>query len=424
MPQSRLVSASVRSLHFDGEKPFRSETRPEPERLYGTASAETFLRRHLLSPPRKYAEVPVQNSLLLYGRKGAGKSTLLHKLENGKRVFTSSFDHVVGWKLRPWDKIEAFDTFVGDTIARADLVHDAYAVAKHSEGEAEYYKSKVKRERMIIVIFNIHHLATTRDQTCMFQLARLLSALRIQAGNVTNAKGNGAVKIVMTSDLPPSQLPQELKCMIDAEQYVGNIEAHERRGFLLEHMRRFQSLATREPEFEKLGWAVPLDENSVQDDPDHIVNQLTVASHGCTPWEMKCFLERVNLACSSPKEDGATEYSADLIASMLCKTSGVGRTLTEHNPATLNMPFSRYLGTSFTTVAEFDAMKTQRVPLPGEAALDAPFLTAEEREKKKRTLEERDAEMSESLAQLAARAEDDANREARKRQREDAFSRK
>lgn len=178
-------------------------------------------------------------------------------------------------------------------------------------------------------------------------------------------------------------------------------------------------MATREPDFAKLGWAVPLDEDSIQADPDHIVNQLTVASHGCTPWEIKCFLERVNLACSAPKEDGGTEYSSDLIASMLCKTTGVGRTLTDHNPATLNMPFSRYLGTSFTTVEEFE-----RARLPGEAALDAPFLSAEEREKKKRTLEERDAEMGDSLAQLAARAEADANKEARKRQREDAFSRK
>lgn len=75
----------VKSVYIsESERPFRRTTRPEPERLYGTESAEKFLRRHLLAPPRKHAHVPIQNSLLLYGRKGAGKSTLLHKTVNGK----------------------------------------------------------------------------------------------------------------------------------------------------------------------------------------------------------------------------------------------------------------------------------------------------------------------------------------------------
>lgn len=235
-----MVMASTRRVPFnDQERPFRLDTRPEPERLYGASQAEAFLRRHLLSGPRKYAQVPTQNSLLLYGRKGAGKSTILHKLENGKRAFLGSFDQVVGWKLRPWDRVDAFDNFIADTIIRAGDVHDAYAVAHHS-AEGELHRSGSRRQNMVIVIWNIHHLATTRDQSCMFQLARLLSAVRIQAANVTHAKGNGAVKIVMTSDVPPSQLPAELRCMIDAEQYVGNMEAQERRSFLLEHMRNFQ----------------------------------------------------------------------------------------------------------------------------------------------------------------------------------------
>lgn len=412
----------------ESERPFRRTTRPEPERLYGTESAEKFLRRHLLAPPRKHAHVPIQNSLLLYGRKGAGKSTLLHKTVNGKRVFidgsggnfASGFDEVVGWKLRPWDRLDQFESFISETIDRASRIHETYAVRHHSQDDPAVLADQVPK-RMLIVIWNLHHLVSTRDETAMFQVSRLLSSLRIQATNVTHAGGDGAVKIVMTSDVPPGQLSAHVRSMIDAEQYVGNMDAHERRGFLLEHMRGFQSVAVSDPDFAKLGWAVDLSEDAIQSDPDHIVNQLTIASNGCTPWEMKCFLDRVNLACAQPKEDGGTEYSTDLISSLLCKTTGVGTTLTDHNPATLNMPFARYLGTAFTTPDEFDMIaNTKRTA--ADAALDAPFLSPEEREKKKRSLEERDAEMSDSLAALAARAEADANAAARKKHREDAFS--
>lgn len=236
---------------------------------------------------------------------------------------------------------------------------------------------------------------------------------------------------------------------IDAEQYVGNMQAHDRRGFILDHMRRFHKTATEHPHFAKLGWEVALDDASIAENPDHIVNQLTIASHGCTPWEMMCFLERVNLACSEPLPDGSTVYSEELIVSLMRQTTGIGKTLTEHNPVTLNMPFSRYLGISFTTLADFnEAFGVKRAPLPGEAALDLPIAGkdkdqekpeagAEEEEErrlfpdtsndyapagqsapvKKRTMEERSVEMGVALEQLAAQAEIDTAREMRKRQR-------
>lgn len=421
MDMINVMTARRAPLIEESERPFRRNTRPEPERLFGTELAEKFLRRHLLAPPRKHAQIPIQNSLLLYGRKGAGKSTLLHKTTNGKRVFFESFDDVVGWKLRPWDRLDQFERFVSETISRAGAIHETYAVKHHSDDPSVQKFQTPKR--MLIVIWNVHYLVSTRDETAMFQVARLLSAIRIQAANVTHAGGDGAVKIVMTSDVPPGQLSPPVKSMIDAEQYVGNIEAQERRAFLIEHMRSFQSVAVSDPDFAKLGWAVDLSEDAIQGDPDHIVNQLTIASNGCTPWEMKCFLDRVNLACSQPNENGGTEYSADLISSLLCKTTGVGTTLTDHNPATLNMPFSRYLGTAFTTPDEFDMIANAK-RAPADAALDAPFLSPEEREQKKRSLEERDAEMSDSLAALAARAEADANAASRKKHRDDAFNRK
>lgn len=195
-----------------------------------------------------------------------------------------------------------------------------------------------------------------------------------------------------------------------------------------------------------------LDDESIQENPEHIVNQLTVASHGCTPWEMQCFIERVNMACAEPLEDGSTVYSDDLILSMMRQTTGIGRTLTDHNPVTLNMPFSRHLGISFTTLSDFnDAFGgggVKRGPLPGETALDQPIVgqaaAKEEKSKevveierrlfpdtsndhgpvgqeppvRKRTMEDRAVEMGVALEQLAVQAELDATREMRKRQRE------
>jgi hypothetical protein len=401
------------------ERPFRLDAREEPERLYGTEKAETFLRRHLLGPVRKYAEIPVQNILLLYGRKGAGKSTLLHKVSRGGgRTFMSSFSTLLGWKLRPWDRVEEFEAFIKDAIARAVSLYDNYALAK-TQGMDPV------RNRMLIVIWNAHHLANSRDQTGMFELVRLMTMIKIQALSHRSANADGIVRVVLVSDAPPNQLPGEVRQLIDADQFVGNMEAQDRRAFLVEHMRRFQSLATREPEFAKLGWNVDLSEDAISDDPDHIVNQLTVASHGCTPWEMTQFMERLNLACSTPSEDGSTQYSADFIETLLYKTNGAGRTITPHNPATLNLAFSRYLGINFNALDYMDGSAPGRPGGAAEAALDLPILSGEERDaKKKRSLNEMDAEMGEALSQLAARTEAEANKDARKRHREEAFGHK
>lgn len=404
----------------DAERPFRLDSREEPERLYGIEKAELFLKRHLLGPVRKYPEIPVQNTLLLYGRKGAGKSSLLHKVSSGSRLFLSPFSAILGWKLRPWDRVEQFENFVKDAIVRAVTIFDGYALAK-ARGEEPV------RNRMLIVIWNVHHLANSRDLTIMYELVRLMTMIKIQAQSHRGSKADGVVRIVLVSDAPPSQLPGEVRQLVDADQFVGNMEASDRRAFLLEHMRRFQTLATREPEFSRLGWNVDLSDDAVIDDPDHIVNQLTVASHGCTPWEITQFMERLNLACSIPKEDGSTSYSSDFIETLLYKTNGAGRTITPHNPATLNLPFSRYLGINFNALDNIDASSTGGggARAAAEAALDLPILAGEEREaKKKRSLDELDAEMGEALSQLAARTEAEANKEARKRHREEAFGHK
>lgn len=165
----------------------------------------------------------------------------MQKIKHDKREFFSGFSETHAWKLRPWDDIERFVAFVTSMIGRARDIHDTYPPSDITIGGIEKDEER-EPNRMLIIIWNVHLLATSRDQTCMFQVARLLSAIKNQAKSVEAHGGNGAVRVLMTCDVPPSQLPQELRMHIDAEQYVGNMQAHDRRAFLLDHMRRFHKV--------------------------------------------------------------------------------------------------------------------------------------------------------------------------------------
>ena len=155
--------------------------------------------------------------------------------------------------------------------------------------------------------------------------------------------------VLTCSDVPTILLP-EVRQLIDRECYVELLSPMNRRGLILDWMRRFQSATATGERFKNLTWSIELDENSVDDDPDHIVNLMTIASQGTTPCEIYKFLRRINDACSRPREDGSTDYNEDLINKLLFSTE-LGKSIVPYNPETENSAINKFLGIDYASAA-------------------------------------------------------------------------
>lgn len=343
--------------------------------MYGVDTPLAFLRKHLLQRnhhvPRPWNELllPQSKTLLLFGRRGSGKNTLLNmEDEDGGDVFLRHgnddcpFHIVLDWKMRPWN-YEDFPRWVAHVISVLD---------------------NGSMDSVLIVLQGIHQLNYLRGGNPVLEMIHLLTAVRASHRDV---------RLVMTCDEKPSQFPQEMQSLIDAQCFMPMMGPADRIAFMRDLMADFYSLCQWDETLKNVQFTIDLSPDAAQKDPDHILNMLAMYSAETTPREMLSFMQRTFAACSTPTADGHTEYNADLIEKLTYKVEGATY-ITPDNPLAKNEPFYKYIKLD----PELSAANTNMCYLNG----DKPAFEGNRR-----------------VTALAAEQEADAKRKAKKRVRKD-----
>jgi hypothetical protein len=333
--------------------------------LFGVEASLAFLDRHLTIEGRctLSAELlPCKRSLLLYGREGSGKTALLHagtgeggalKTHQRYRYLSSNvFARVRDFRLQHWN----MDSFVSWTKeCRADMREmQLEPLPNHMEAPAS----------LLIILGNLHKFNYVRGGDPLNALLHLLSAVRL-------FPDEGRVRILMLCDESPGQFPQDLLGLVDAMHFVAPPATDARLAMLLGWTHAFAELSLTCSRLSALVW--DLDLESLADNPSHIMNTLAVASHGCTPREIRAFMRRSFEGVCSPTANGNTVYCAAWLESLLHTVDGNVKCIIAGNPSSLNEKLLAYAGLATEdTLIGARTCFVRQVPDMAPAAPDKP----------------------------------------------------
>jgi hypothetical protein len=299
--------------------------------LQGIDKALAFLDGHLLrraTPSDMF--MPLQRTLMLYGREGSGKTSLLHAPnDNGDMTFrylsSSVFDRVYDYRLQHWN-VDEFPEWA----KRCMLTISQMSVVSESAPRS-----------MLIVVGNLHKFNYVRGGSALNAMLHLLTAVRL-------FPSGRSLRLVLLCDESPGQFPGELSALVDARFHVAPPDSDARLSIFQDWIGRFKQFAEREHQCQTnvlahLGWDLALDAESLEQDT-HIIHTLVVASQGNTPREIVQFLQRSFLGCRTPNPSGDTVYCASWLESLLHKVDGAINCITPGNPVALNEAIYKYAG--------------------------------------------------------------------------------
>ncbi len=242
---------------------------------------------------------------------------------------------------------------------------------------------------LLIVIQDVHLLTNLRDPVYMNTFTQLMTAIRM-----AHPCTRSLIRLVMTCADVPSILPLEFRHLVDRDVYVPLPTPEHCHGIILDWFRRFRSLVSQTPELANLTWSIELDDNAVEEDPDHIVNTLSLAARGTTPRELYAFMKRLNDACSAPREDGSTDMNEEFIEKMLYKTESGGRSIVAYDIEKENSAINKFLGLDFESAAGVAQGNPLTVKAGSSIAVDPlnqPLLSDADGKKRRRKGQEQEA---------------------------------
>lgn len=361
----------------------RSRNSYFPERLWNAEKAQAVL--HSVLVERKSLD-PILfkgiQTMLLFGRKGSGKNTILHTRDPeqpDRFLYLDSFDKVVHWKMRSWN-YPAFLPWAAGVIKSIGAMKDPKCSCLYED------------KSLLIVIQDVHLLSNLRDPVYMNTFTHIMTAIRMAPPETRDS-----IRLVMTCSDIPSIFPQEFRQLVDQEIYVPLPTPAHCRAMIIDWLRLFRSLCSREPRLQAVTWSVELGEDDLEDDPDHVVNLLSLACAGVTPRELYAFMQRINGACSSPQPDGSTDVNGEFLEKMLYNTE-IGKSVVPYSTEKENSAINKFLGIDFASAAGVAQGNPLTVANPLAQKILAPSIN------KKRKKDQAAAPLNETLETLKEQA--------------------